>query len=181
MYATQNILTGAGAGLFASVVTAPIDKSMKYFVSERQKRKEKTVREGSPHEIAGVKFGERILHRNLNRREAQSAQLLFMVAYGVGWGLIYYGFRKAFPKISRFRGLPYALPFFLACDGIFAPRAQLSPRLKKIPWQFNVKEFANHAVWTAAAEIALRKVEGRKEQRNSTPRAAGTDSLPNLA
>ena len=165
MPSMQNILTGAGAGLFASVVTAPVDKSVKHLISKRQKQREKKVREGSPHEIAGVKFGERVLHRRLSRREAQGAQLLFTVAYGAGWGLIYYGVRRAFPKISRFAGLPYALPFFLACDGVFAPKTNLSPRLKRIPWQFNVKEFANHAAWTAAAELALRRVERRGDKQ----------------
>jgi putative membrane protein len=52
--------------------------------------------------------------------------------------------------------LPFAVPFFLACDGGIAPLLGLSPGLARVPWQLSVKELLNHVAWTATAETAHR-------------------------
>ncbi|WP_239027840.1 DUF1440 domain-containing protein [Geomonas subterranea] len=63
--------------------------------------------------------------------------------------------------LTRWGGLPFALPFFCACDGFIAPLFGVSPGLRRIPWQPSAKELGNHAVWTAAAELVHRAAGGR--------------------
>ena len=53
-------------------------------------------------------------------------------------------------------GLPFAVPFFLGCDGAMASLLGISPSIQKIPWQFNAKEVVNHFAWTLAAEAVHR-------------------------
>jgi hypothetical protein len=54
------LLVGMAAGLIAGVVTGASDKLMGRLVSEEQKRRERRVREGSLHEIAGPYFARRL-------------------------------------------------------------------------------------------------------------------------
>jgi hypothetical protein len=35
----------------------------------------------------------------------------------------------------------------------------MSPKLRRIPWQFNAKELANHIAWTGTAEAVHRGTE----------------------
>jgi len=150
------LLVGVAAGLIAGAVTGRTDRFMDRFVSERQKKRDRRVREASAHRMAGPYFAAKLLGKRLNAQEKKRARLAFSVAYGLGWGLIHSTLRKKFPQLCRWGGLPFAIPFFLACDGVIAPALGVSPNLRRIPWQPSVKEMGNHIAWTAAAELIHR-------------------------
>jgi hypothetical protein len=150
------LLVGVAAGLIAGAVSGRTDKLLDRFVSKKQKRREHRVRDASAHEKAGPYFASKILGRRLKEQEKKRARLVFNVAYGLGWGLIHSTLRKRFPKLCSFAGLPFAVPFFFACDGVIAPLLGISPKLRRIPWQPSAKEMGNHIAWTAAAEMIHR-------------------------
>lgn len=156
------ILVGLAAGLIAGAVSGRTDKLFDRLVSSKQKRREHRVREGSAHEMAGPCLASRILGKKLNRQQKKRAQLVFGVAYGLGWGMLHSSLRKRFPKLTRWAGLPFAVPFFFACDGLIAPMLGVSPNLRRIPWQPSVKEMGNHIAWTAAAEMIHRLAARRR-------------------
>lgn len=159
------LLLGAGAGLLAMAATAAADRLSDPLIEEEQRARERRVREGSPHAIAGSRLGARIAGHELDARQARGAQALFTVAYGLLWGVVYAAVRRGVPSMSRALGLPFAVPFYLACDGVIAPALGLTPPPQRVPWQLDVKELGNHAVWTAAAELLLRGAE-RMEPRS---------------
>lgn len=154
-----SLLTGAAAGLLAGAVVGQVDRLLDRFISPAQRRREKRVRVTTPHRLAGPLFAERISGRALSKSGEQWAQAVFNVAYGVGWGLVYAAVRRRFPQLARAGGLPFAVPFFLVCDGVIAPLLRLTPHPGKIPWQPNAKELANHIAWTAAAEVVNRAAD----------------------
>lgn len=155
------LLVGVAAGLIAGAVTGKTDRFLDRFVSDKQKRRDRRVREASAHEMAGPYFAARILGKRLSKKEKKRARLVFSVAYGLGWGLIHSSLRKKFPQLRRWGGLPFAVPFFFACDGLIAPLLGISPNLRRIPWQPSAKEMGNHVAWTAAAELVHRLAAGR--------------------
>jgi hypothetical protein len=150
------LLVGMAAGLIAGAVTGGTDKLLGRLVTKEQKRRERRVREASPHEIAGPYFAGKLMGKRLSRRDKRRAQLAFSVIYGLGWGMIHSGMRKKFPGLGKAAGLPFAVPFFLACDGLIAPLLGISPNLRRIPWQPSAKELGNHIAWTASAEFLHR-------------------------
>ena len=150
------ILVGVAAGLIAGAVSGRTDKFFDRFVSPKQKRRDRRVREASAHEMAGPYFASKLIGRRLSGREKKRARLAFSVVYGLGWGLIHSGLRKKFPRLGKLAGLPFAVPFFFACDGLIAPLLRISPSLRRIPWQPSAKEMGNHIAWTAAAELIHR-------------------------
>jgi uncharacterized membrane protein YagU involved in acid resistance len=152
------LLTGVAAGLLAGAVTGRTDRFLDRFVTPRQKRRDRRVRKGSAHEMAGPFFARKLSGKKLSRQEEKRARTLFNVAYGVGWGLIHAALRKRFPGLSRLGGLPFAIPFFFACDGMIAPKLGISPGLRRIPWQPSAKEMINHIAWTAACEVVHKGV-----------------------
>jgi len=152
------VLVAMAAGLVAGAVSGATDKFFDRFVSAKQKRRDRRVREASAHEMAGPVIASKILGKKLNRREKKRARLVFSVVYGLGWGLIHSSLREKFPKLTRWAGLPFAIPFFFACDGMVAPLLGISPNLRRVPWQPSVKEMGNHIAWTAAAELIHRLV-----------------------
>ena len=150
------LVIGVAAGLLAGTVTAMTDKLLGRLVSEEQKRRDKMVRPGSAHEVAGPHFGTKIVGHELSEQGAQRAKTLFNLAYGIGWGLVYAGVRRQVPQLSRLAALPFGVIFFAACDGMLAPLFGVSPTLRKIPWQPNAKELGNHLAWAASAEMVHR-------------------------
>lgn len=150
------VWTGVAAGLVAGAVAGGSDRLLDRLVSKKQKRRDRRVREGSAHEVAGPRFASKLLGRRLDAQEKKRANLAFGVAYGVGWGLIHGALRKRFPVLGRWGGLPFAIPFFFACDGLIAPALRMSPGLHRVPWQPNAKEMGNHIAWGAAAELVHR-------------------------
>ncbi|HBG06943.1 MAG: DUF1440 domain-containing protein [Geobacteraceae bacterium GWC2_58_44] len=150
------IVVSLAAGLIAGAVSGKTDKFFDRFVSEKQKRRDRRIREASAHEMAGPYIASKLLGKRLSPRQKKRARLVFSVAYGLGWGLIHSSLRKKFPTLSRWAGLPFAVPFFFACDGFVAPLLGVSPNLRRIPWQPSVKEMGNHIAWTAAAEMIHR-------------------------
>jgi hypothetical protein len=150
------LMTGVAAGLLAGAVTGITDKLLDRLVSDEQKRRDRMVREGSAHEIAGPRFGEMITGHSLDEKGTRGAKLIFSLAYGVGWGLVHAGARRRFPMLYRFGALPFGVLFFGACDGMLAPLLKVSPPLWRIPWQLNAKEVANHLAWSASAEMVHR-------------------------
>ena len=159
------LLVGVAAGLLAGVVTAGTDRLLDRLVSKRQKRREHIVRDASPHQLAGPFFAQKLTGKRwLTRKEKERAKLAFGVAYGVGWGLIHSGLRKKFPALGRLAGLPFAVPFFFACDGVIAPLLGISPNLRRVPWQPSLKEMGNHVAWTATAELFHRLAERSRER-----------------
>lgn len=156
-FATRHpALVAVAAGLIAGAVAGRTDKVLDRFVSEKQKRRDRRVREAPAHQIAGPYFASKLLGKRLNAKEKKRARVAFAVLYGLGWGLVHSGFRKKFPTLTRWGGLPFAVPFFFACDGMIAPTLGVSPNLRKVPWQPSVKEMGNHIAWTAAAELVHR-------------------------
>lgn len=161
----RDLLFGAASGLVAMGAVGISDAVLSQFVSEEQERRERRVREGSPHDVAGPRFAGRLLGREPTRTESLAAKGVFTVLYGLLWGVVYAAVRRVLPGTRRLAGLPFAVPFFVACDGGIAPLLGLTPGLQRIPWQFNAKELANHVVWTAAAELALSALERRQDTR----------------
>lgn len=155
----RDVLTGLAAGVIADLVVTQVDKALSKWVSDDQKRRERVVREGSPHKVAGAKIGERITGRKFSAPERRKAQIAFTLGYGLAFGAIYAALRRRVPLASALLGLPYGIAFFFACDGLLAPLSRMSPGLHRIPWQFNAKELANHIVWTEAAELLHRGAE----------------------
>ncbi|MBE0598411.1 MAG: DUF1440 domain-containing protein [Desulfuromonadales bacterium] len=152
------LLTGAAAGLVAGGVAGQVDRWLDRFVSAEQKRRDRRVRKAPAHVLAGPYFARKLLGKKLSKTGERRARMVFNVAYGLVWGTIYGQLRTRVPRLSRWAGLPFAVPFFFACDGTMAPLLGVSPRLRKIPWQPNVKELGNHIAWTAAAEMVHRAV-----------------------
>lgn len=155
----RDLVTGMAAGVLADVAVAQVDRLLSRFVSEEQKRRERAVREGSPHKVGGTKIGEKLTGRRFHEAEKRKAQVAFTVGYGLLWGAVYALVRRRAPLATSLLGLPYAVLFYLACDGFLAPLFRMSPGLQRIPWQFNAKELANHVAWTATAEAVHRGTE----------------------
>lgn len=153
---SRDLLVGAASGVLASAVTGKADHLLDHLVSDEQKRRERQVRTGSGHEVAAASFARKLAGPRASARSLRRGQALFGALYGIGWGLVYAALRHRAPQVGRAAGLPFAVPFFLACDGGIAPRLGFSPSLRAIPWQLNVKELANHVAWTATAELATR-------------------------
>lgn len=154
--ASHPLWTGIAAGLIAGAVVGQSDKVLDKLVSKRQKRQDRWVRKGSAHEMAGPHFARKITGKRIDKKEERQARVIFNLAYGIGWGLIYAGLRRKYPGVARLAGLPFAIPFFFACDGTLAPLLGVSPGLRRVPWQPSAKEMANHIIWTAAAETVHR-------------------------
>lgn len=150
------LLTGVVAGLIAGGIAGQSDRLLDRYVSKEQKRRDKKVRKAPAHEMAGPYFVRKITGKRLSRKQEQHAKQGFGLAYGIMWGLIYAVARKKAPALARWGGIPFGIPFFLACDGMMAPLLGVSPSLRKIPWQPNAKELGNHLAWTAAAETVHR-------------------------
>ena len=155
----RDLATGVAAGLAGQAAAGLMDKALVSLISDEQKRRERRAREGSPHEVGGKRIAARVLGRRLSRAEQEEAQAAFSVAYGVLWGVVYALVRRRLPRSTALFGLPFALAFFLACDGLLAPLFRMTPGLRKIPWAFNAKEMMNHVAWTVAAEAVHRGAE----------------------
>lgn len=153
------VLLAMAAGLIAGAVASASDGLLDRLVSDRQKRRDRRVREAPAHQVAGPRFAARITGRKLSKKEKARAKAVFGVLYGLGWGALHGALRRRFPLLSRWGGLPFALPFFFACDGVIAPSLGMSPGLDRVPWQPSVKEMGNHIAWTAAAELVHRMAE----------------------
>jgi putative membrane protein len=156
--ASHPLWTGIAAGLIAGVVAGQSEKVLNGMVSKQQKRQDRQIREGSAHEMAGPFFARKVTGKKLNKKEEKRAKAIFSLIYGIGWGIIYASLRKKYPDVARLGGLPFAIPFFFACDGTLAPLFGISPGLRKISWQSSAKEIGNHIAWTAAAEMVHRAV-----------------------
>jgi rhodanese-related sulfurtransferase/uncharacterized membrane protein YagU involved in acid resistance len=155
----RDLVTGMLAGVLANLAVAQVDKALGRFVSEEQKRREKRVREASPHKVGGTRIGERVTGRKFSEAEKRKAQMAFTVGYGMVFGLVYALVRRRVPRATSALGVPYGVAFFLACDGVLAPLFRMTPGLRAIPWQFNVKEMTNHIAWTGTAEVVHRASE----------------------
>jgi rhodanese-related sulfurtransferase len=156
---SRDLVTGMAAGLVGNVAVSLVDAVLTRLVSEEHKRRERRVREGSPHEVGGKRIGEKLAGRTLSATEKREAQIAFTVAYGVLFGALHALTRRRAPRATSLMGLAYGAGFFLACDGLLAPLFRMTPGLRQIPWQFNAKELTNHIAWTAAAELAHRFAE----------------------
>lgn len=155
----KKLITAVAAGLAASAVTGLSDKILGLLVSREQKQRDSRLREGTAHEMAGPYLAQKITGHPLDKKGRKRARTLFSFAYSLMWGVVYAGFRKKAPKLSKFAGVPFAIPFFLACDGLIAPLLGISPSLRRVPWQPSAKEMANHIVWTATAEMVHRMAD----------------------
>ena len=154
--------TGVGVGVIATLASGVMDSGLSLLVSQRQKRREQRVRRGSPHRVAGRVFFERIRGRSPSRIENLMASLAFSFAYSAMWGIAYAALRRVQPLSRKAPAVPVtATAFFLACDGLIAPLLDLTPEVNQLPWQFNVKELANHITWNATAE-RLHRADERK-------------------
>lgn len=153
-----DLLIGAGAGIVATAVTGGVDRFLSGYVSTTQRLRERRVRRRSAHAEAAWRVGQSIGGRWPSRRARRTGSILFGTGYGALWGVIYAAVRRQAPVVSSGAGVPFAVPFFLACDGLIAPLAGLTPGLRRLPWQVNAKELANHVAWTATAELTHRTV-----------------------
>ncbi|OGT98717.1 MAG: DUF1440 domain-containing protein [Geobacteraceae bacterium GWC2_48_7] len=163
----SSLVTAAVAGLIATAVTGASDRLLNHLVSEEQKNRDRKVRKGTAHEIAGPYFAQKVIGKELGERGKKRAGTIFSITYSFMWGLIYDGLRQKYPQVSRAAGIPFAIPFFFACDGVLAPLLGISPNLRRVPWQLSAKEMANHVVWTATAEMVHRAVDRSKYQKLS--------------
>jgi len=149
-------LAAAATGLIATAVTGVADRLLDRLVSKEQKRRDRMVREGTAHEVAGPLFAERITKHELSEKGKKRAKAAFSLTYALVWGTVYTLLRRKYPAVGKFAGFPFAIPFFIACDGLLAPLLKVSPRLTKVPWQPTAKEAANHVAWAATAEMVQR-------------------------
>ncbi|MBJ6801674.1 DUF1440 domain-containing protein [Geomonas propionica] len=156
LVAQHPVLTAMAAGLIAGAVAAGSDKVLDRLVSTKQKRRDRRVREAPAHQMAGPYLASKLLGRRLSAVEKKRASAGFSILYGLGWGIIHGRLAAKFPRLTRWGGLPFAVPFFCACDGVIAPLLGVSPTLRHIPWQPSAKELGNHVAWTAAAELVHR-------------------------
>lgn len=154
--AGRDVLMGMGAGLLANLAVGVVDGILSRLISEEQRAREAEVREASPHDLAGKALARRLAKRAPSPAQTRLGKLGVTLAYGMVWGAAYALVRRKLPGVSRAAGLPFAVPFFYLCDGLIAPRLGLTPPMSKVPWQPNAKELANHAAWTAAAEMTMR-------------------------
>lgn len=154
----NGLVAAAVAGLVATAVTGVVDRLLDRLVTEEQKKRDRMVRKGTAHELAGPYLAEKLSGRELGEKGRKRARTTFSIAYSLMWGTIYASLRKRYPRLSRAAGLPFAVPFFFACDGMIAPLLGVSPKLTRVPWQPSAKEMANHVAWTAAAEMVHRAV-----------------------
>ena len=178
---SRTILTGVVAGLLAGAVVGQVEKLTGRLVSDEQKRREKQVREDSAHKMAGPYFARRLLGHELTEQQERRSRAAFGMAYGVMWGLVYAGLRRRFPTVRKAMGLPFAVPFFLGCDGAMAPLMGVSPGMQKIPWQINAQELGNHVAWTLAAEAVHRlapRFTARRSVETASPAARATEERP---
>ena len=152
----RDLAVGMLAGLVGDLVVAGADKALTGLVSARQKRRERAVREGSPHEVGGKRIAGRLAGHALSAAGERRAQVAFTVGYGLVFGALHALTRRTVPGARAALGLPFGVAFFFACDGLLAPRFGMTPGLQRIPWQFNAKEMVNHIAWTAAAELVHR-------------------------
>lgn len=150
------LVLGAVAGLVASAAVGQVDVLLDRFVDPRTRRRERQVREGSPHDVAGPRLLGRLLGHRPSPRQRKGAQLAFAASYGIGWGLLYALARRRRPELARMAGLPFAVPFYLLCDGVIAPALGLTPTLRHVPAALNAKELVNHVAWTFTAEAVNR-------------------------
>lgn len=150
------LVAGVVGGLLAGGVAEQSEQILDRFVSRGQKKRDRKVRKASAHDLAGPYFVRKITGKKLSKKQERLARQGFGVAYGILWGLIYAGVRRKVPRLARWGGLPFGIPFFLACDGMLAPLLGVNPSLRKIPWQPSAKELGNHLAWTAAAEMVHR-------------------------
>jgi hypothetical protein len=171
----KTLVADAAAGLLAGGVTGQTDRFLNRFISPEQKKRERRVRQGTPHELAGPFFARKIAGRELTEQEKKRSRMAFTIAYGILWGLIYASARRKIPKLTRLGGIPFGVPFFIACDGAIAPLLGLTPPLRKIPWQPSAKELGNHIAWTAAAELVHRLVEKRTAAPREGEEPRGVD------
>jgi putative membrane protein len=155
----RDLLVGMVAGLAASAVSGVVDDALAGLVSAKARRRERRLRRGSPHELAGPTFARKIAGRRLSAREEAASRLAFGATYGIVWGAIHAAVRRRVPAARRLAGLPFAVPFFAACDGAIAPLLGLTPPARRLPWQVNAKELGNHVAWTATAELAHRAAD----------------------
>ena len=152
----RTLLAAAATGLVATAVTGVADRLLDRLVSKEQKRRDRMVREGTAHEVAGPYFAERMSGRELGEKGKKRAKAAFGLTYSLVWGTVYTLLRRKYPAVGKFAGFPFAIPFFFACDGLLAPLLKVSPSLTKVPWQPTAKEAVNHIAWTAAAEMVQR-------------------------
>lgn len=157
---------GIGSGLSGMIAVGLVNSFLSRFISEEQSRRERTVREGSPHDVAARKLAEQFGGEDPSERTKQLGKIVFGAAYGLVWGILYARLRRAAPPVSRFAGLPFGAAFFFLCDGVLAPLFRMSPPVTRIPWQPNAKEMLNHIAWTAAAELAHRAADRVHPQTN---------------
>lgn len=148
----RELLVGAAAGLAGSLASSTSERCLDRLVSPEQKRRERAVRTGSAHQVAATALGRAL-------SSGTAGKLVFGLAYGLGWGLIYAAVRRRAPQVGSLLGLPFAVPFYLMCDGAIAPLLRLSPVPTAVPWQqLNAKELGNHVAWTATAELLTRSL-----------------------
>jgi putative membrane protein len=152
----RTVSSGILAGVVASIAVAPVNRLLDRCITQDQRRRERRLRRGSPHEIAGPAAARKLLGRALTPAEARGSRLAFSAAYGVGWGVVHALLRSRIPTARSLAGLPFALPFFALCDGAIAPALRLGPSIARLPWQLNAKELASHVLWTAVAETVHR-------------------------
>lgn len=155
------MVTAVTAGLIATAVTGLVNRLLDPLVTEEQKRRDRQVRKGTAHDLAGPYLVEKVSGKELGEKGAQRARTIFSISYSLIWGMVYAGVRRKMPQTSRLAGLPFAIPFFFACDGVLAPLLGVSPSLRRVPWQPSAKEMANHVAWTATAEM-IHRLAGRR-------------------
>lgn len=164
----RDILIGMGAGLVGMLAVGPLNSFLSRFISEEQWRRERAVREASPHDLAARKIAENVGGEKPGERTERLSRVGFGAAYGIVWGIVYAMLRRSAPRVSAYGGLPFGAGLFFLCDGVLAPLLRMSPPVTRLPWQINAKEMLNHVAWTAAAEFAHRaagRVRRESEQR----------------
>ena len=153
----RDVFAGAAAGVVGMVASGAADRVLDRLIAAGTKRGRR-----SGHAVAADAFARRLFGDD--ERSLRRGRVLFHGLYGVGWGIAYAALRRRVPSVARAAGLPFAVPFFLACDGAIAPLARLAPPLTRIPWPLDAKELADHVAWTAATSLverAARRFLGR--------------------
>jgi hypothetical protein len=156
---SRDLLAGAAGGIAGTLMSGVVDNVLGKAIGR------KTVAKGprSGHSVAADAFAKRVFGED--ERARKLGHLAFGALFGAGWGLVHGALRRKVPVFGRIAGVPFAVPFYLACDGGIAPLAKLAPPITKIPWSLNAKEIADHVAWATTSELMQRAARRFFERR----------------
>ncbi|HEV2734233.1 MAG TPA: DUF1440 domain-containing protein, partial [Longimicrobiaceae bacterium] len=126
----------------------------------RVREREDRARGGVPALEVLAERGARLAGADLPDGRRPEAGTALQWVMGIGAGVLYGVLRPRFPALRAGGGLAYGAAFSLAVDEGLVPLLGLAPGPAAFPWQTHARGFAGHLVFGAAAEAAMRVLDG---------------------